>query len=127
MDAAPAPHGLLATLDAVAAHEGVCRLKQHGLDLLAVAEVLQGQRDPAAALGSHLKLLELERQRIGRQIESVKTTLRKIERGEQVMAEEAFDGFDHTQRVMQKPPAGIPRPASAQVRGPLAILIAGSA
>lgn len=30
-------------------------------------------------------------------------------------------------RVMQKPPAGIPRPASAQVRGPLAILIAGSA
>lgn len=32
-----------------------------------------------------------------------------------------------TWRVMQKPPAGIPRPASAQVRGLLAILIAGSA
>ena len=72
-------------------------LRELGLGLPAIAEVLGGQRDPAAALRTHLELLEFERQRIGRQIESVKTTLRKTEGGEQLMAEEAFDGFDHTQ------------------------------
>lgn len=35
-DVAPAPHALVATLDAVAAREGVRRLKRHGLDMLAV-------------------------------------------------------------------------------------------
>jgi MerR family transcriptional regulator, thiopeptide resistance regulator len=72
-------------------------LRELGLGLPAIAEVLNGQRDSAAALRTHLKLLEQERQRIGRQIESVKTTLRKTEGDEQLMAEEVFDGFDHTQ------------------------------
>ncbi len=36
VDAAPSPDALVATLDAVAAREGVRRLKRHGLDLLAV-------------------------------------------------------------------------------------------
>ncbi|WP_020669195.1 MerR family transcriptional regulator [Amycolatopsis nigrescens] len=72
-------------------------LRELGLGLPAIAEVLDGQRDTAAALRTHLKLLEQERQRIGRQIESVKTTLRKTEGGEQLMAQEVFDGFDHTQ------------------------------
>jgi len=49
-----------------------------------------------AAVGNHLRLLEAERERIGRQIASVKTTLRKTEEKEQLMPEEAFDGFDHT-------------------------------
>lgn len=72
-------------------------LRELGLGLSAIAEVLDGQRDSTAALRTHLKLLEQERQRIGRQIDSVKTTLRKTEGGEQLMAEEVFDGFDHTQ------------------------------
>lgn len=72
-------------------------LRELGLGLPAIAEVLDGQRDAAAALRTHLKLLETERQRIGRQIESVKTTLRKTEGGEQLVPAEAFDGFDHTQ------------------------------
>ncbi len=72
-------------------------LRELGLGLPAVAEVLEGQQDVAAALRTHLWLLEQERLRIGRQIESVRTTLRKKEGGEQLMAEEAFDGFDHTQ------------------------------
>ncbi len=41
VDVAPAPHALVATLDAVAAREGVRRLKRHGLDMLAVTA---GQR-----------------------------------------------------------------------------------
>jgi DNA-binding transcriptional MerR regulator len=71
-------------------------LRELGLGLPAIAEILHGQQDAAAALRSHLALLESERLRIGRQIESVRTTLRKTEGGEQLMADEAFDGFDHT-------------------------------
>ncbi len=72
-------------------------LRELGLGLPAIAEVLEGQRDTAAALRTHLLLLEQEHERIERQILSVKTTLRKIEGGEHLMAEEVFDGFDHTQ------------------------------
>jgi DNA-binding transcriptional MerR regulator len=72
-------------------------LRDLGLGLPAIAEVLEGQRDTTSALRTHLELLEQERQRLGRQIESVRTTLRKTEGGEQLMAEEVFDGFDHTQ------------------------------
>lgn len=72
-------------------------LRELGLGLPAIAEVLEGQRDTASALRTHLVLLKQERQRLGRQIESVRTTLRKTEGGEQLVAEEVFDGFDHTQ------------------------------
>ncbi|SFW54756.1 MerR family transcriptional regulator [Amycolatopsis australiensis] len=72
-------------------------LRELGLGLPAIAEVLDGQRDSAAALETHLELLEQERRRIGRQIDAVRTTLRKLKGGEQLMAEEVFDGFDHTQ------------------------------
>ncbi|MEU0399285.1 MerR family transcriptional regulator [Streptomyces sp. NPDC006197] len=71
-------------------------LRELGLSLPAIAEVLAGQRDASAALRTHLALLEQERERIGRQIASVRTTLRKTERGEELMADEVFDGFDHT-------------------------------
>ncbi|MFG2640783.1 TipAS antibiotic-recognition domain-containing protein [Streptomyces sp. NPDC048370] len=75
----------------------VLLLRELGLSLPAIAEVLEGQRDPAAALRTHLLLLEQERERIGRQIAAVRTTLHKTEKGEELMAEEVFDGFDHTQ------------------------------
>lgn len=71
-------------------------LRDLGLGLPAIAEIIEGQRDTTAALLTHLRLLEAERVRIGRQIEAVKKTLRKTERGEQLVPEEAFDGFDHT-------------------------------
>ncbi|MER5885991.1 TipAS antibiotic-recognition domain-containing protein [Streptomyces sp. NPDC001941] len=71
-------------------------LRELGLSLTGIGEVLDGERDTAAALRGHLELLERERERLGRQIESVRTTLRKTERGEELMAEEVFDGFDHT-------------------------------
>ncbi|MFF3839829.1 MerR family transcriptional regulator [Streptomyces sp. NPDC001930] len=71
-------------------------LRELGLSLPAIAEVLAGQRDTSAALRTHLALLEQERERIGRQIASVRTTLHKTENGEELMADEVFDGFDHT-------------------------------
>jgi DNA-binding transcriptional MerR regulator len=72
-------------------------LRELGLGLSAIAQALEGQRDTAAALRTHLRLLEQERERIGRQIASVRTTLDRTEKGEELMAEEVFDGFDHTQ------------------------------
>lgn len=72
-------------------------LRELGLGLPAIAEVLAGQKDTAAALRTHLELLRNEQDRIARQIASVQTTLRKTEAGEQLMANEVFDGFDHAQ------------------------------
>ncbi len=69
-------------------------LRVLGLGLPEIAEFLDGQRDTAAALRTHLDLLEAECRRIGQQIESVRTTLRKLEGVEQLMPEDAFDGFD---------------------------------
>ncbi|MEJ8635903.1 MULTISPECIES: MerR family transcriptional regulator [Streptomyces] len=82
--------------DALVRLQRILLLRELGLGLPAIAEVLEGQRDTGAALRAHLRLLEQERERIGRQIASVRTTLHKTERGEELMAEEVFDGFDHT-------------------------------
>ncbi|MDV9188662.1 MerR family transcriptional regulator [Streptomyces sp. SR27] len=71
-------------------------LRELGLSLPAIAEVLEGQRDTSAALRTHLALLEQERERLGRRIASVRTTLHKTENGEELMADDVFDGFDHT-------------------------------
>ncbi|MYQ55459.1 MULTISPECIES: MerR family transcriptional regulator [unclassified Streptomyces] len=71
-------------------------LRELGLSLSAVKDVLEGQRDTSAALRAHLGLLERERERIGRQIASVRTTLHRTEKGQELMAEDMFDGFDHT-------------------------------
>jgi DNA-binding transcriptional MerR regulator len=82
--------------DSLVRLQRILLLRELGLGLRAIGEVLGGQRDAAAALRTHLALLEAERERIGRQIESVRTTLHKRERGDQLMPAEAFDGFDHT-------------------------------
>ncbi|WP_306363295.1 MerR family transcriptional regulator [Nocardia sp. CC227C] len=71
-------------------------LRELGLGLPVIAEVLAGEQDTSTALRTHLDLLRQEQDRIARQIASVRTTLRKTEAGEQLMADEVFDGFDHT-------------------------------
>ncbi|WP_411081436.1 MerR family transcriptional regulator [Streptomyces sp. cmx-18-6] len=71
-------------------------LRELGLSLPAIRDVLEGQRDTAVALRAHLRLLEQEQARIGRQIASVRTTLHKTQEGMELMADEVFDGFDHT-------------------------------
>lgn len=72
-------------------------LRELGVGLPVIAEILAGEQDTNAALRTHLELLQQEQDRIRRQIESVRTTLHKTERGEQLVAAEVFDGFDHTQ------------------------------
>ena len=71
-------------------------LRELGLGLSAIAEVLQGQRDHVQALTLHLEGLRRERHRLEDRIESVETTIAKLERGEALMAEEMLNGFDHT-------------------------------
>lgn len=72
-------------------------LRDLGLGLPVIAEVLEGEQQPTDALHTHLELLRQEQGRIRRKIESVHNTLDKMERGERLVAAEVFDGFDHTQ------------------------------
>ena len=82
--------------DALGRLQRILLLRQLGLGLPAIQEVLDGQRRHADALLTHLHWLQKEQERLARQIAAVETTIRKTEGGEQLMAEEMFDGFDHT-------------------------------
>jgi DNA-binding transcriptional MerR regulator len=83
--------------DALATLQRILLLKELGLGLPAIAEVLAGQTAHADALTTHLKWLHQEKERLDRQIAAVESTIAKLEEGDQLMAEEMFDGFDHTQ------------------------------
>jgi DNA-binding transcriptional MerR regulator len=72
-------------------------LRDLGLGLPAIAEIIDTQADDTAALRDHLTRLHEEKQRLDRQIASVELTIKKMEGGEQLMAEDMFDGFDHTE------------------------------
>ena len=82
---------------ALARLQRILLLRELGLGLPAIADVLTGQKDDALALRTHLEWLQQERERLARQISSVETTILTLEGGEQLMAENMFDGFDHTQ------------------------------
>jgi DNA-binding transcriptional MerR regulator len=71
-------------------------LRDLGLGLPAIADVLQNQTDAGPALRTHLAWLRDERARLARQIASVESTIKAMEGGEQIMAEDMLDGFDHT-------------------------------
>lgn len=70
-------------------------LKELGLSLARIAEVLDRTEDPIAALDDHVLSLGRERERIDRQIAAVTATITRLRAGEPLMAEEMFDGFDH--------------------------------
>ena len=77
-------------------------LRELGLGLPQVAEVLgsstgSGAGAEASALESHLAYLREEQNRLARQIVSVENTINALKEGGSLMAENMFDGFDHTQ------------------------------
>lgn len=82
---------------ALARLQRILLLRELGLGLPAIAEVLHGQTSNTDALLTHLHWLRQEQQRLDRQIGAIETTITKLRGGEQLMAEEMFDGFDHTQ------------------------------
>ena len=75
----------------------ILMLRELGLGIPAIAEVLDGETEDAKALVSHLRWLRGEKERLDRQIASVERTILTMEEGEQLMAEEMFEGFDHTE------------------------------
>ena len=75
----------------------ILMLRELGLGLPQVHEVLARETSEESALESHLAWLRQEQDRLGRQVASVESTIRALRGGEGLMAEDMFDGFDHTQ------------------------------
>ncbi|MCR2784646.1 MULTISPECIES: MerR family transcriptional regulator [unclassified Microbacterium] len=72
-------------------------LRELGLGLVQIGEVLARETSQEDALAAHLAWLRQEQDRLTRQITSVESTIEALEGGEQLMAQDMFDGFDHTQ------------------------------
>lgn len=76
-------------------------LRDLGLGLGDIAEVLDNGQGEAEALRGHLDSLRAERHRLTRQIASVERTVAALEKDpeakENIMAKDMLDGFDHTQ------------------------------
>jgi DNA-binding transcriptional MerR regulator len=75
----------------------ILMLRELGLPLPQIAEVLDRPPTQEHALTAHLDWLRQEQDRLTRQIASVEHTIETLRGGEQLMAEDMFDGFDHTQ------------------------------
>ncbi|MDR7382210.1 MerR family transcriptional regulator [Promicromonospora iranensis] len=75
-------------------------LRDLGLGLSDIAEVLDSDRDEAQALRRHLVSLRAEQDRLARQIASVERTVAALDKDpeakENIMAQDMLDGFDHT-------------------------------
>ena len=83
--------------DSLVRLQRILLLRELGLGLDAIGRVLDDRTDAAPALRDHLAWLRAERERLARQIASVESTITAVEAGGEIMAEEMFDGFDHTQ------------------------------
>ncbi len=71
-------------------------LRELGIGLPQIGEILAQQQDEASALQTHLAHLREEQHRLARQIASVRTTIEALGEGKELMVENMFDGFDHT-------------------------------
>ncbi|MFS0866130.1 TipAS antibiotic-recognition domain-containing protein [Microbacterium sp. 179-B 1A2 NHS] len=74
----------------------VLLLRALGLGLPQIADVLSRGQSEQDALAAHLALLHDEQDRLGRQVAAVESTIQALQRGEVPVAEQMFDGFDHT-------------------------------
>ncbi len=72
-------------------------LRELGLGLPQISEVLSREASEVHALQTHLAWLREEQGRLARQIASVESTINAVRGGERLMAEDMFNGFDHTQ------------------------------
>jgi DNA-binding transcriptional MerR regulator len=74
----------------------VLLLRDMGVPLAEVADLLDGEADPVAALRVHAARLVQERDRVDRQLAAVAATVVALEEGRELVADEVLDGFDHT-------------------------------
>lgn len=82
--------------DALLRLQRILLLRDLGLGLPQIAEVLDRGTPQEDALAGHLAWLQQEQDRLARQIASVQSTIEALKGGERLMAENMFDGFDHT-------------------------------
>lgn len=75
----------------------VLLLRELGLGLEQIADVLVHQHDEVSALTTHLSFLRQEKERLARQIVAVEDTINTLRGDEELMAETMFNGFDHRQ------------------------------
>ena len=68
-------------------------LRELGVGLRAIAEVLDGGRDQVEALRHHHQRLQRERARLGQLARTVSRTIRQLEGEDQMTAPELFEGF----------------------------------
>ncbi|WJL97156.1 MerR family transcriptional regulator [Microbacterium sp. ET2] len=71
-------------------------LRDLGLGLAQIRDLLDRDTTEVDALEKHLAWLREEQSRLARQIASVAATIHALRGGEELMAENMFDGFDHT-------------------------------
>lgn len=72
-------------------------LRRWGFSLPQVGEFLDEESDDVTALQQHLARLHTERERLDRLIVGITRTVTRLENGEDLMADEMFEGFDHTE------------------------------
>ena len=70
-------------------------LRELGLSLDSIAEVLDGKQDRVEALKHHQKWLLAELGRMQRLADTIEHTIAELNGGEQMSGEELFDGFEH--------------------------------
>jgi len=68
-------------------------MRELGMDLAAIARVLEGEVDQIEALRQHHRSLIAERDRFARLADTVATTIARMEGGVAMPPEELFDGF----------------------------------
>lgn len=69
-------------------------LRELGLDLTTIGQVVDAQRDPIEALRQHQRRLLDERGRLDRLAATVATTIEHLEEGTEMPAERMFEGFE---------------------------------
>jgi len=82
--------------DALVRLQRILLLRDLGLSLSEIGRVLDQEQDETTALRRHLEWLRSEQDRLARQVASVERTITARQDGGPIMAEEMFDGFDHT-------------------------------
>lgn len=70
-------------------------LRELGMGLKPIAEALEREADPVSVLREHRDRLAGERDRLARLVRTVDATIGSLEGGEEMTAEQMFEGFEH--------------------------------
>ncbi|WP_426595205.1 MerR family transcriptional regulator [Cellulomonas sp. McL0617] len=82
--------------DSLVRLQRILLLRELGLGLQQIRRVLDQEQDETTALHRHLAWLRSEQDRLARQVASVERTITARQDGGPIVAEDMFDGFDHT-------------------------------